>query len=119
MPQAKLSLTVRKARPRASIIDIKGEFTGAAENVLMDAYTQASAGNARAIIMNFAGMEYMNSSGIGLLITLLVRIERQKQYLLVYGLQEHYRQIFSLTRLDEAVSIYDSEADALAAANAL
>jgi hypothetical protein len=29
---------------------------------------------------------------------------------------EHYRQIFELTRLDEAVSIHETEVDALAAA---
>jgi anti-sigma B factor antagonist len=35
---------------------------------------------------------------------------------LAYGLSDHYRQIFELTRLDEAVSIHDSETDALEAA---
>ena len=64
---------------KASIIDIHGEVTAAAENALMDAYTQAGDHNARVIILNFAGMEYMNSSGIGLLVTLLIRINRQKQ----------------------------------------
>ena len=57
----------------------------------------------------------MNSSGIGLLVTLLIRANRQKQRLLAYGLNEHYRHIFELTRLNEAIAIYDSEAAALAA----
>ena len=66
--------------------------------------------------LNFTGLEYMNSGGIGLLVTLLVRANRAKQKLLAYGLTEHYRQIFELTRLDEAIGIYDTEAEALAAA---
>ena len=49
----------------------------------------------------------MNSGGIGLLVTLLVRANRQKQRLLAFGLNDHYRQIFELTRLDEAIGIYD------------
>ena len=52
----------------------------------------------------------------GLLVTLLIRINRQKQRLLAYGLSDHYRQIFDLTRLDEAIGIYNGEVDALAAA---
>jgi anti-sigma B factor antagonist len=36
--------------------------------------------------------------------------------LLACGLNDHYRQIFELTRLDEAITIYDDEAAALAAA---
>jgi anti-sigma B factor antagonist len=35
---------------------------------------------------------------------------------LAFGLSEHYRQIFELTRLDEAMSIHDGQDDALAAA---
>ena len=67
-------------------------------------------------ILNFTGLEYMNSGGIGLLVTLLVRANRAKQKLLAFGLTEHYRQIFELTRLDEAIGIYDTEAEAVAAA---
>ena len=58
----------------------------------------------------------MNSGGIGLLVTLLVRAQRQRQRVLAYGLSDHYRQIFELTRLDEAIGIHDSEDEALAAA---
>ena len=60
----------------------------------------------------------MNSGGIGLLVTLLVRVNRQGQRLLAFGLSDHYRQIFELTRLDEAVGIHASESEALAAAGA-
>ena len=117
MPQAKVSMNVRKINEKASIIDIEGEITAFAENVLMDAYTEASAGGTRAIILNFSNMEYMNSSGIGLLVTLLIRINRQKQRLLTFGLSDHYRHIFELTRLDDAIGIYTTEAEALAAPN--
>src|SRR5512143_396131 len=103
---AKATMTVRHANDKASIIDIEGEVTSAAENALMDAYTQAVSHNARAIVLNFSRMEYMNSSGIGLLVTLLIRINRQKQKLLTYGLSDHYRQIFALTRLNEAIGVY-------------
>ena len=37
--------------------------------------------------------------------------------MLACGLTDHYRQIFELTRLDEAISIHDDEAAALAAAS--
>ncbi len=115
MSQAKATMSVRKASNQASIIDIQGEVTAAAENALMDAYTQASTGGAHAIILNFRGLEYMNSSGIGLVVTLLIRVNRQKQRLLACGLSDHYKQIFELTRLNEAISIYATEAEALAA----
>ncbi len=109
------TMSARQVNDRVTIIDIHGEVTAAAENALMDAYTQAGT-HARAIVLNFSDLQYMNSSGIGLLVTLLIRINRQKQRLLAYGLNDHYRQIFDLTRLDEAIGIHASENAALAAA---
>jgi anti-sigma B factor antagonist len=82
----------------------------------MTAYDEA--GDARSVVLNFSDLSYMNSGGIGLLVTLLVRANRHSQHLLAYGLSEHYRQIFELTRLDEAIGIHDDEQSALAAAGA-
>jgi anti-sigma B factor antagonist len=112
------TMAVRKVNDRISIIDIRGEVTAAAENALMDAYTQAGT-QVRSVVLNFGDLEYMNSSGIGLLVTLLIRVNRQKQRLLAFGLSEHYRQIFDVTRLDEAIGIFGDEVAALAAAGAV
>jgi len=102
---------------RTLVIRVRGDVTAASEGPLMAAYSQAGE-KTRAIVLDFSGLEYMNSGGIGLLVTLLVRANRQKQKLLATGLNDHYKQIFELTRLDEAITIHDSEADALAAVKA-
>ena len=85
------------------------------EDALMEAYTMASNGRTQAIILNFSDLDYMNSSGIGLLVTMLIRVQRNKQQLSAYGLSEHYEQIFELTRLNEAIAIYDGEEAAVTA----
>ena len=115
MPQAQVTMDVRKVNDDVSVIDVKGELTAFAEGVLMDAYSQASDGRVRAIVLNFEGLEYMNSSGIELLVALLIRVNREKQRLLTYGLSEHYRNIFQITRLDHVIGIYDSEEEAVRA----
>jgi anti-sigma B factor antagonist len=116
MPEAATTFDVREVSEQTRVIDIRGDITAQSEDVLMDAYGRASGDGVSAIVLNFTGLDYMNSGGIGLLVTLLVRAQRQGQRVLAYGLSDHYRQIFELTRLDEAVGIHDSEDDALAAA---
>lgn len=115
MPTANITTTVRRVNG-ASIIDIVGEVNAAADDALSAAFNEASKGGVKVIVMNFTGLEYMNSSGIGVLVTLLIRAQRNKQKLNVYGLSDHYKQIFELTRLNEAIGIYDSEAEAVGAA---
>ncbi len=107
------SLPVRRLNGRVSVIDISGEVTAKSEDALAEAFASASSG-VQAVILNFGGLEYMNSSGIGLLVTLLIRAQRGKQKLLACGLSDHYRQIFQLTRLDEAIGIFGSEGEAVA-----
>jgi anti-sigma B factor antagonist len=113
-----LNLDVRPVGGSAAVIDIRGDVTAASELPLSAAYDEATMHGAQSLILNFTGLEYMNSSGIGMLVTLLVRANRSRQKLAAYGLTDHYRQIFELTRLDEAIHIHQSEADALSDADA-
>jgi anti-sigma B factor antagonist len=114
MEAAAVRMDVRQAGDAVAVVDIKGEVTASCEPTLMAAYEEAERGGARCLVLNFSGLEYMNSGGIGMLVTLLVRANRQHQQLAAFGLSDHYREIFELTRLDEAITIYGDEASALA-----
>jgi anti-sigma B factor antagonist len=107
------AITARRAGAGVCVLDIRGDITANSEAALMSAYGEAT--GARAVVLSFAGLEYMNSGGIGLLVTLLIRARRANQRLLACGLSEHYTQIFELTRLNDAIAIYASEAEALRA----
>ena len=109
-----ITIDVRRVGEKTAVVDIKGEVTAACEPVLMSAYEAAGGSATSRLVLNFAGLEYMNSGGIGMLVTLLVRTNRQHQQLAAFGLSHHYREIFELTRLDEAIAIYDNEQSALA-----
>jgi len=117
MTTATTNTSADRIDERTIVIRVRGDVTAASEGPLMAAYGQAG-DKTRVIVLDFSGLDYMNSGGIGLLVTLLVRANRQKQKLLACGLNDHYKQIFELTRLDEAIGIHDTEAAAIAAASA-
>lgn len=118
MPQPNVTLTVEPLDARTAIIHIAGEVTGFAEAALMEAYNSATEGGASVVMLDFAPLEYMNSSGIGLLVTLLIRAQRAGHSLIAYGLNEHYQHVFELTRLNEAIQCFDTRDDALQAMGA-
>jgi len=99
----------------APILRIEGDVTSSSEAELMAAYASIADGGTRLVVLDFSRLAYMNSGGIGLLVTLLVRAQRGGVRLVATGLSDHYRQIFELTRLDEAIAIHDDEATAVAA----
>jgi anti-sigma B factor antagonist len=116
MPEPVVTMTVHFPESGTAVIEIHGDVTAACEPALMSAYDEACAPGSRLLILDFSGLTYMNSGGIGMLVTLLVRANRQQQRLAAVGLTDHYRQIFELTRLDEAIALHADTATALASA---
>ncbi len=116
MTENTLVASVRQASPFANVIDIQGEITSFSEKALIEAYNQAIQGNIRTVIFNFTGLNYMNSIGIGMLVTLLIRAKREGKNLVGYGLNDHYKRIFELIQLDKVIPIFSNESVALASA---
>lgn len=110
-----VSVEVRKVNAGLCIFDIHGEVNAAAEDVFMNAITAATSSGMKSILLNFSGLKYMNSAGIGLLVTLIMHCNRNQQVLIANGLNEHYQQIFQYTHLNESITLYNNETEALTA----
>ena len=104
-----VQMTVRRPGTCVAVIDIEGDVMADSKAALEAAYEEVGP-SVRAVVLNFSGLGYMNSSGIGMLVTLLVGTNRARQRLLAFGLSDHYREIFSLTRLDEAIAVVERAA---------
>jgi anti-anti-sigma factor len=98
----------------AAVVDLIGEINGAAETALNAAYQDASQENPDVVILNFEKVVYINSTGIALIVGLLAQARKSHRRLVVYGLSEHYQEIFRITRLSDFMQIYEDERSALA-----
>ncbi|MBV9297645.1 MAG: STAS domain-containing protein [Verrucomicrobia bacterium] len=110
---------MRKALASVYVIDLAGELTSSVQDGLLSASEQASSDGARVIILNFSHLVYKNSSGIKSLVVLLARCKAADQRLFAVGLNEDYRNIFEVAQLNQGITVYASEADALQAAHDL
>lgn len=110
----KLQVTVRRVTPFANVIDINGEITTFSEKELSEAFSQVVKDPIRTVILNFTDLLYMNSFGIGMLMTFLIRAQREGKKIIGYGLNAHFSNIFKITHLDQVIPIYSSEEIALA-----
>jgi anti-sigma B factor antagonist len=117
MPAKHLEARVRKERG-GTVLDLRGEISGVAQEALNAAYAEAEAKDPGAIILNFEGVDYIDSAGIVLIGNLLAKARASKRSLLAYGLSDHYVEIFDITRLSDFVSIFPDEESALSGASA-
>jgi anti-anti-sigma factor len=116
---ALLVATVRQVAeaPGVAAIDLVGEIEASGEAALNAAYAQATAANPHTVILNFATVEYINSTGIALIVGLLAQARKAGRRLFTVGLSDHYREIFEITRLSDFMNVCADEASALAAAS--
>ncbi len=113
-----LEARVRRHRPRVAVVELHGEINAFAEDVLNAAYAEAEAEAPETILLNFADVDYINSTGIALIVSLLARARKSHRRLLACGLSKHYVEIFNITRLADFMNVYTDEAAALASESA-
>ena len=95
MPTKLLEAQVRHHQPRVAVIELHGEINSFAEAALTAAYAEAEAMSPESILLNFSGVDYINSTGIALIVTLLAKARKAHIHLLTCGLSEHYIEIFN------------------------
>ena len=112
MPTGESLAEVRR-RGDVAVIDLDGVIDRSAEAPLEAAFTSAAAGKPSAVVLNFARAEYINSTGIALIVGVLARARAAGLAVRACGLSEHYREIFEITRLADFMPIVDDEDSAI------
>jgi anti-sigma B factor antagonist len=108
-------VTTRQETGDRLVLEFHGDIDAGAQAGLEDAYRSPLAGEAQILVLDFEDVDYINSTGIALIVGLLANARTADQGVVAYGLSEHYRQIFQITRLSDFVGIYPDQVSALAA----
>ena len=95
------------------MIDLVGSINAQADRDFNQAYREADRMDSETIALNFSGVDYINSTGIALIVGLLAEARKSHKRLVVYGLSEHYVEIFQITRLADFMDIFEDETSAM------
>lgn len=98
-----------------SLIALVGTIDGTVEAAIDAAYAACVEHEARTLALDFTQVEYINSTGIALLVSLLARARKDRRPVLAWGLTDHYREIFEITRLADFLEVVADEQSAVAA----
>ena len=98
------SADVRQEGSSAAII-MHGEINGQADPALDNAYSQAEQLGPDKVTLDFTDVDYINSTGIALIVGVLARARATHRSIHAAGLSDHYREIFTITRLSDFMEI--------------
>jgi anti-anti-sigma factor len=90
-----------------AVLELSGDVSAAAEGGLTGAYAGVAA--EPVVVLDFGAVDYINSTGIALIVGILAQARTSGQEVRARGLAEHYREIFRITRLSDFMTILDEE----------
>ena len=97
-----------------TVIDMTGLLDRTAEARMNEVFATALAAGTGPVVFNFAGVEYINSTGIALVVGALAKARTAGRPVRAFGLSDHYREIFTITRLSDFMGIFNDESAAVA-----
>ena len=110
-----MSFALRKEANGAVVVSVDGQLIVSNRQELKQAVLNSLEGGARRFVIDFARTGYIDSSGLGVLVSLSKKIREQGGDLRLAGLNEDLQTLFELTKLDTLFSIARTSEEALAA----
>lgn len=92
-----------------SAIALSGTVDKNAKELIDSAYQEASREGGE-VILDFNEVDYINSTGIAVIVGVLAMARAQGQEVGAVGLTDHYREVFRITRLSDFMNIYEETA---------
>ncbi len=94
------------------LLDFPRDVTAQTRETAYSAYNELARARVRTIILNFSTTDYMNSAGIGLVISLVEDATQAGRSVYAFGLTSHYRKLFNYAGLTERLTLASDELDA-------
>jgi len=91
---------------KGSVIVLSGTVNRAAKEALEVAYEEALKIEGL-ILLDFTNVEYINSTGIAVIVGVLAMARAVDRDIGAFGLTEHYKEVFEITRLSDFMHIYE------------
>jgi len=108
-----MTFSVRKDND-VTVIDVSGQLIVGNRQELKQRVLDEMEAGARKFLIDFDGTAYIDSSGLGVLVSLSKKIREQGGELRLANLNDDLRTLFELTKLDTLFHIAGSRAEAMA-----
>ncbi|PYO63836.1 MAG: anti-anti-sigma factor [Gemmatimonadetes bacterium] len=110
-----MTFSVHKDKRGVVVVGVDGQLIVGNRQELKQRVLDAVDGGSRKFVVDFTRTGYIDSSGLGVLVSLSKKIREQGGELRLAGLNEDLQTLFELTKLDTLFSITKTPEEALGA----
>lgn len=100
-----------------TVLRFAGDITSASKAAVLGTY-QGIPGTTKRILLDFSGVEYLNSSGIALIIQMMIAASKSNQTIQTFGLKPHFQKVFTMVGITRYTTLHPDEQAACAAFDA-
>lgn len=98
-----------------TVLRFEGDIASTSKDAVLGAYQALPKATAKLILLDFTKVDYINSSGIALVIQLLIEASNSGQKVYAFGLSPHFVKVFTMVGITKYAQLFPSEAEAIAA----
>jgi anti-sigma B factor antagonist len=98
-----------------TVLRFEGDIASTSKDAVLGAYQALPKATAKLILLDFTKVDYINSSGIALVIQLLIEAANSGQKVSAFGLSPHFVKVFTMVGITKYASLLPTQAEAVAA----
>ena len=113
--KARIDQVTSPAGHPVTVLRFEGDIASTSKDAVLGAYQALPKETAKLILLDFSKVDYINSSGIALVIQLLIEAANAAQKVYAFGLSAHFTKVFTMVGITKYAGLFAGQAEALAA----
>jgi anti-anti-sigma regulatory factor len=98
-----------------ALLSFHGDISSTSKDVLLGAYHRLGS-TASKVLLDFTAVDYINSSGIAIVIQMLLEASKAGTRTIgIFGLTAHFQKVFTMVGINKYAALHKDEVAALAA----
>jgi anti-anti-sigma factor len=98
-----------------TILRFEGDIASTSKDAVLGAYQALPKATTKLILLDFTKVDYINSSGIALVIQLMIEASNSEQKVYAFGLSAHFTKVFTMVGITKYAQLFADQDAALAA----
>ena len=98
-----------------TVLRYEGDIASTSKDAVLGTFQSLPKQSVKTVLLDFTKVDYINSSGIALVIQMLIEASNSGQKVYAFGLSAHFTKVFTMVGITKYAGLFPGQQEALAA----